>query len=133
MAARTRSDLLFPDRFADGHVTIVTDDGSAGMKGLAVDALKGIRLGDFDMIYACGPELMLKSIFDHIRDSGIRAEFSLERIMKCGIGICDSCSIGGRQLCTEGPTFSLEEIASMKEFGVTRLTESGRRILLGKH
>ncbi len=133
VAARTKSDLLFHDRFPRGHVTVVTDDGSAGIKGLAVDGLKGLRLEDFDVIYACGPEMMLKSILDRIRDSGVRAEFSLERIMKCGIGICDSCSIDGHQLCTEGPTFSLEEIASMREFGVTRLTESGRRIWLGKH
>lgn len=133
VAARTRSDLLFHDRFPKGHVTVVTDDGSAGIKGFAVDGLNGLRLEDYEMIYACGPEMMLKSIFDRIRHSGVRAEFSLERIMKCGIGICDSCSIDGHQLCTEGPTFSLDEIAAMKEFGVSRLTESGRRVWLGKH
>ncbi|MEM0157668.1 MAG: dihydroorotate dehydrogenase electron transfer subunit [Thermoplasmataceae archaeon] len=133
VSARTSSDLLFADRFKEGHVTLVTDDGSAGIRGYAVDGVKSLRLDEFDMMYVCGPELMLKSILDYIADKPIPAQFSLERIMKCGIGVCDSCSIDGRQLCTEGPTFSKEELMGMHEFGVTRLTESGKRIQIGRH
>ena len=85
------------------------------------------------MMYVCGPELMLKSILDYVADKSIPAQFSLERTMKCGIGVCDSCSIDGIQLCTEGPTFSKEELMGMHEFGTTRLTESGKRIQIGRH
>ncbi len=133
VSARTSSDLLFADRFAEGHVTVVTDDGSSGIKGYAIDGLKSLPLDEFDMMYVCGPELMLKSILDYIVDKPIPAQFSLERIMKCGIGVCDSCSIDGKQLCTEGPTFTKEELLGMHEFGTARLTESGKRIQIGRH
>ncbi|HKJ96647.1 MAG TPA: dihydroorotate dehydrogenase electron transfer subunit, partial [Thermoplasmataceae archaeon] len=58
----------------------------------------------------------------------VKAEFSLERLMKCGIGICDSCSVDGYQLCRDGPVFDIESIGRMREFGVTKLTDSGRRV-----
>ena len=133
VSARTSSDLLFADRFAEGHVTMVTDDGTAGIRGFAIDGVKSLQLDEFDMMYVCGPELMLKSILDYVADKSIPAQFSLERTMKCGIGVCDSCSIDGIQLCTEGPTFSKEELMGMHEFGTTRLTESGKRIQIGRH
>lgn len=133
VSAKTGSELLFDDRFQPEMVIRVTDDGTIGIKGVALDGLRTLDLEGFEMIYVCGPELMLKSIFDYLSDRNVQAEFSLERLMKCGIGICDSCSIDGHQLCTEGPTFRLSELAEMAEFGRTRLTESGKRIWIGKH
>lgn len=130
VSARTSEELLFADRFKDGHVILATDDGSAGVKGYAVDALKQMDLTVYDHLYVCGPELMLKTIHTHIRNMGIKADFSLERTMKCGIGVCDSCSINGFQLCKDGPVFTETEISKMTEFGKTRLTESGKRIQL---
>ncbi len=130
VSARTSEELLFADRFSEGQVTFATDDGSAGVKGYAVDALRQMDLTKFSHIYVCGPELMLKTIYDYIRDKGIRADFSLERTMKCGVGICDSCSIDGLQLCKDGPVFTETQISLMSEFGHFRLTESGRRVRL---
>lgn len=128
ISARTEKELLFDDWFASDHKFLVTDDGSAGTRGTPVDQLKKMDLSRYEMIYVCGPELMLKSVMDFLSPLKLKAEFSLERIMKCGIGICDSCSIDGKQLCRDGPVFSLEEVSEMKEFGVTRLTESGKRV-----
>ena len=130
VSARTSQELLFADRFRVGHVTLATDGGSAGVKGYAVDALKQMDLSGFSHIYVCGPELMLKSIYDYIREKGIKADFSLERTMKCGVGICDSCSIDGLQLCKDGPVFTETQISTMSEFGKYRLTESGKRVRL---
>lgn len=130
VSARTSEELLFADRFEKGNVTIVTDDGSAGIRGFAVEGLKTIDLTDFSMVYVCGPELMLKSIFDYLENKSIDADFSLERTMKCGIGVCDSCSIDGYQLCRDGPVFTKELISSLEEFGKYRLSESGKRVKL---
>ncbi|MCL4341176.1 MAG: dihydroorotate dehydrogenase electron transfer subunit [Candidatus Thermoplasmatota archaeon] len=127
-SARTVDEILFRSRFR-GHRTIeITDDGSSGFKGYPVDALETLNLDDFDVAYVCGPELMMYSVYRYIKDFRIEAQFSMERIMKCGVGICDSCSIGGYQLCRDGPTFLKSEIPGLTEFGVSRTTESGRRI-----
>lgn len=130
VSARTSDELLFADKFNKEKVTLATDDGSSGIKGYAVDALKQLDLKKFSHIFVCGPELMLKTIFDYVKDKGISVDFSLERTMKCGVGVCDSCSINGFQLCRDGPVFTEEQISRMSEFGTSKLTESGRRVSL---
>ncbi len=89
-------------------VIIATDDGSYGIKGNALDALK--TLGDVDYYYACGPMVMLKAIAAYSK----RGELSLEARMGCGFGACMGCSIkttgGFKRVCKEGPVFSAEEI-----------------------
>jgi len=131
ISARNKSEILFPSLFSLGKAVIMTDDGTAGKKGYPVDALKEMDLNKFDMIYVCGPEMMLNTVFQYIRDKGCKAEFSLERLMKCGIGVCDSCSISGFQLCRDGPVFDLNTLNNMEEFGRWKLTESGRRVKIG--
>lgn len=130
VSARNERELLFADEFDENRVFKVTDDGSAGISGTPVDQLKTMDLENFAMIYVCGPELMLKAVMEHFRGRNLNAEFSLERIMKCGIGICDSCSIDGLQLCRDGPVFSQRSLEDMEEFGLSKLTESGTRIKL---
>ncbi|KPV47419.1 dihydroorotate dehydrogenase [Acidiplasma aeolicum] len=128
LSAKTKNDLIFTDRIKNLYV--VTDDGTLGIKGFAVDALKQMDINEFDMIYVCGPEIMMKSVYDYLLNKTDRVEFSLERPMKCGIGICDSCSINGIQVCRDGPVFSIKDLKNMDEFGRTRLSFSGKRIYL---
>lgn len=130
VSARTSVELLFADRFSTEKVTLATDDGSAGMKGYAVDALTQLDLKKFNHLYVCGPELMLKTIHDYVKDKDIKVDFSLERTMKCGVGVCDSCSINGLQLCKDGPVFTEKQLSRMSEFGTSKLTESGKRVSL---
>ncbi len=130
VSARTSEELLFADRFSREKITLATDDGSAGIKGYAVDALKQLDLKKYSHLFVCGPELMLKTIHDYVKDKGISVDFSLERTMKCGVGVCDSCSINGFQLCRDGPVFTEEQLSQMSEFGTSKLTESGRRVSL---
>lgn len=127
VSAKTSDELLFTDRFNKDRVLRVTDDGSSGLSGYPVDHLRKLKLDDFEKIYVCGPEIMLKTVFDYIREKRPDTEISLERTMKCGIGVCDSCSIDGRQLCIEGPVFRAEEIDPDGEFGHEKLTFSGKR------
>ncbi len=127
-AARSGDEILFEDEFANGNFIAATEDGSKGVKGIITDAMDTLNFNDFDMIYVCGPERMLKAIYDKLKNSRLKVEFSLERSMKCGIGICDSCSINGFQVCLDGPTFTMDELKGMDEFGTTKLLASGRRV-----
>jgi dihydroorotate dehydrogenase electron transfer subunit len=122
VGAKTKKDLFFlRDDFK-----VSTDDGSFGRKGTVVDLFLQFA-NDYDYIFLCGPEPMVKSLIDRI-DRNIRARvfISLERLMKCGIGICDSCTINGFRVCRDGTIISLEELLKLDEFGVTRRSESGK-------
>jgi len=129
VSAKTSSELLFVDLFGKDKVYVATDDGTSGVKGTPVDILRKIDL-DFDMIYVCGPEMMMKSVYDYLAGKVDKVEFTLERSMKCGIGVCDSCSVSGYQVCKDGPVFSLDQLTGMEEFGKWKLSYSGMRTRL---
>lgn len=66
----------------------------------------------------CGPPVMYKYVIDSLREKGVADEqiwLSLERHMKCGIGKCGHCYIGGRFTCQAGPVFQLTELALLPE------------------
>lgn len=101
-----------------GRVTVTTDDGTAGERGLVTDVLADAvaRVGA-EVIYACGPMPMLQAVSRFATDRGIRAQVAVEESMACGIGVCmtcvlpvrDSASSDGRsrfvRSCVEGPVF----------------------------
>lgn len=65
---------------------------------------------------ACGPPQMYAALQAGLDRLGISADAvfaTLERRMRCGIGECGHCVAGGHYVCTEGPVFSLRELASM--------------------
>jgi dihydroorotate dehydrogenase electron transfer subunit len=135
IGANTKSEILFLNRImkpsykANVKVMIATDDGTCGEKGLASEvAIKIIKKGSFDIIYTCGPELMMKRIFEAAEENEIPVQASLERIMKCGVGICGSCCIGPYRVCRDGPVFRSETLAELKEFGKHKRDRSGARI-----
>ena len=83
----------------------------------------------YDAIFTCGPEMMMKGIIDMAMERGIPVQASLERFMKCGIGICDSCSINGYRVCVDGPVFS-EELKFMTDLGKFKRDRAGRKVPL---
>ncbi len=131
IAARNKDELLFLDRFKNRNIYVATDDGSAGFKGFATDLAKELLdKNTYDVIYTCGPEIMMKKMIDMALERGIKIQASLERLMKCGIGICDSCSINGYRVCVDGPVFSEKELRHMHELGKMQRDSSGRRVPL---
>ena len=70
---------------------------------------------------------MFKIFIQIFRKKGVPGEASIERMMKCGIGICGSCSIDdtGDRVCVEGPVFSFDYLAKLKEFGNYKRDGSG--------
>jgi len=136
LAARTSRMLIFLDKISNilrrdcDSLMIVTDDGSAGLKGLASDiAGKLVEEKSYDHIYMCGPEIMMRKIFDKAEEKGIQVQACLERYMKCSIGLCGSCCIGEYLVCKDGPVFNSETLRKLKdEFGVFKRNSSGHPI-----
>lgn len=131
IGARTSDELLFEGRCvaAGARVVVSTDDGTKGYRGLATElAANLIDKEAFDSMYACGPEKMIVGLLGIARKKSIQMQASLERIMKCGIGICDSCALDGRHVCRDGPVFSDADLVSFSELGRTKLDASGRKI-----
>jgi dihydroorotate dehydrogenase electron transfer subunit len=133
VGARTENRLLFLHRFRKNsdNLYITTDDGSAGEKGYATDTLeKLLEKKKFDVVYTCGPEKMMKKVFEICEKKNIECQASLERYMKCGFGICGQCVIDGMRVCVEGPVFTSAKLRKLSEFGKTARLKSGRKVNL---
>ena len=133
LGARTEREIIMRRRCqaAGASVHLSTDDGSAGKKGLATDiAAPLLETMDFDSVYACGPERMIVGTHNLSKEHNLPFQASLERYIKCGIGVCDSCAIDGKHVCVDGPVFSGDVLASLDDFGRERRSPSGRRIQL---
>jgi len=129
IGAKTASELLFVERNGKlADVVVTTDDGSAGRKGFATDAVAELLgKGGFKQLYCCGPELMMKRVAEMAHQKGLPLQLSLERYMKCGLGICDCCAMGGIHICVEGPVIEGSAALKLAEFGSFRRDASGRR------
>ncbi len=124
--APSEKDILYLDRFP--NQIVFTEDGSCGMEGLPTDWLKGYVASDFDMIYTCGPEPMMKSILQICRKNNISCQVALERYMKCGIGVCGQCECDGYLVCKDGPVFSDSELLNMPSFGNKKRDAAGQSV-----
>lgn len=127
---KNKSELFFEKRLkkCGANLIISTDDGSAGYKGFASDAAKEIlKTEKIDAVLTCGPEMMMKTLLDFCKNISFQA--SLERYMKCSIGICGQCCIGkGLRVCIDGPVFDGKTLKNVKDFGVYRRDSAGRKI-----
>ncbi len=107
----TASEIFYKEEFeALGvPVLVATADGSVGVKGFVTDALKQVE--GYTHIYTCGPEPMLKAIYNATEVDG---SFSFEERMGCGFGACMGCSCktkyGNKRICKDGPVLLREEI-----------------------
>ncbi|MBI4415791.1 MAG: dihydroorotate dehydrogenase electron transfer subunit [Euryarchaeota archaeon] len=128
--ARTEGELTFLDRLKRcGPVHLATDDGSAGHHGFVTDIAANLLAGrHFDMVLTCGPEIMMKKVVEAANARGIPVQASLERYMKCGIGICDACAFDEYLVCYDGPIFWGDVLAKSHDFGRWRRDISGRRV-----
>ena len=71
----------------------------------------------FDGVYTCGPEIMMFKTVQSAHSRDIFVQASLERMMKCGVGICGSCCMGEDLVCRDGTVFDGEHLTNNKEFG----------------
>jgi len=115
IGGRTKNDVFLTDEFSKfGEVLVTTEDGSRGEKGFVTH--HSVFSGDFDFnkIYTCGPDPMMKAIAKIATEKNIDCKASLENMMACGIGACLCCVTptinGNKVVCTEGPVFNTKEL-----------------------
>jgi dihydroorotate dehydrogenase electron transfer subunit len=130
IGVKTKNELFFEDRLRSCGATVLvsTDDGSKGYKGFASDLSKNIlKKEKIDAVFTCGPEPMMKTILSCCKTIPFQA--SLERYMKCSIGICGQCCIGkGLRVCLDGPIFDGKTLTKVEDFGVYKRDAAGRKI-----
>jgi dihydroorotate dehydrogenase electron transfer subunit len=137
--AKSKDELLFFDELFNSeyyNALGCTDDGSYGQKGLTTEIfeeeIKSLNPDDLKdtIVYACGPEKMMFQLFKTCKKLGIEFFASLERIMRCGCGLCGLCAIDsvGVLVCRDGPVFSLAELDRMDDFGKFKRDFSGKKI-----
>jgi len=105
---------------------VATDDGSAGFHGLVTESAarwfaENNPDPDKTIIYACGPEVMLAAVAELASGYGIDCQVSMERMMGCGIGLCQSCAVETapdadgattyKLCCKDGPVFDGKEVS----------------------
>jgi dihydroorotate dehydrogenase electron transfer subunit len=137
--ARTKDFILYPQRFAVKRY-FTTDDGSLGHKGFVTDLLaaeirrrKDKAQLQFDMVYACGPEMMMHAVFTLCQAHGIPCQVSLERYMRCGFGVCGACVCSDQVVCTDGPVFHSDQLQKMTDFNRIALLKSGQPVALSEY
>lgn len=136
LGAKTRAELVFHERVRktlsriDSAVFCFTEDGSYGAKGLVTGSLPQLLTQErFSMVYACGPEAMVYRVYEQTRKAGLPLQVSLERLMRCAIGICATCNIGGYRVCTDGPVFTDGQLQKVEdEFGKFRRNFDGTKM-----
>lgn len=117
LGGRGSMDLLCVEELEKhgAEVVVATQDGSAGMNGYVTDALDDyLRQINPDRkltLYSCGPNPMLKRIYDMVSSLNIKTFFSLEANMACGMGLCMGCAVkkkgaGYYLVCKDGPVFN---------------------------
>lgn len=117
---RDADTFLMKELVKYGDIFISTEDGSVGTKGNVIDAAIDMKITG-DMVFACGPIPMLKGVKKWAKETGIRAQLSLEERMACGIGACLACvcktkeinehtNVNNARICKDGPVFYAEDI-----------------------
>jgi len=130
-----KEDILFLQKIsalltAPKHSLIVTtEDGSYGRQGTAPDGFKDVlKEHELDMVYSCGPEPMMRKIFDLTEEQGLQIQVCMERIIRCSLGLCGSCVIGRFRVCKDGLILHSEQLREVTdEFGRFERGFDGRK------
>lgn len=132
IGAKNKDEVFFEDLANklltnNSHKVIVTtDDGSYGEKGFVTDLVeKLVNQNRFDAVYTCGPEKMMYKTVKLANSKGFFVQASLERMMKCGVGICGSCCMGQDLVCKDGTIFEGDHLLLNHEFGYFYRNKAG--------
>lgn len=122
--SRTPADIAFKkaitqwqDQGVDCRMTVDEgDDSWQGKVGLVTELLRDIQITDTTSALTCGPPIMIRFVIAQLSQMGCADEAiftTLERHMKCGMGICGHCHIDGKLVCMDGPVFNLNQLKTM--------------------
>ena len=126
--ARTPQDLLYTDEFeswrssADCTVSATVDTMPEGQRwdgqvGVVTTLYKEMKTRPKDtVVMMCGPQIMMKFGIIGLEKDGFSPDdifVSLERRMKCGVGMCGHCQTGPAHVCKDGPVFQYSQLRRM--------------------
>ncbi len=117
---RSADTYLLEDLKGIAPVILSTDDGSLGTHGTVIDALRENET-EGDLIFACGPKPMLRSVKAYAEEKKMPCYVSMEERMACGIGVCLGCVckttekdahslVNNARICKDGPVFDAEYV-----------------------
>jgi len=121
--ARSPEDLLFRDELArwrgrfDVRLEAIVDRAGRdwfGPVGVVTRLIDGVPVGHDDAVLICGPEIMMRFVARELERRGVapdRIWISMERSMKCGVGLCGHCQLAGSFVCKDGPVYRFDRIA----------------------
>lgn len=124
--SRTPSDIAFQNDLklwqkqgVDCRLTVdAAEPGWNGAVGLVTSLMDDLRMEPSQSTaLICGPPLMFRAVLDRLSTIGFADEHiltTMERHMKCGVGICRHCHMDGKLACVDGPVFSLAELRQLK-------------------
>ena len=95
------------------NLYIATEDGSDGLKGNVLDALRPVSK-QYDALLACGPIPMLEALAEYAHSKNLPCQVSMEERMACGVGACKGCVVktvvGYQVCCAYGPVYDSREV-----------------------
>lgn len=133
VGARNKKLLLFLDRvkkLSGVKLHVATDDGSMGTKGYNTVLLeKVLQKGGVHHVFACGPEVMERAVGLLAEKYKTDCQLSVEKYMKCGIGVCGQCAIddSGELVCKKGPVMKWSYLKKLPEFGKYHRDAQGKK------
>lgn len=117
LAARNKDLIILEDQVREwsDEVIIMTDDGSAGMKGLVTNGVEMvINREQVDEVVTIGPAIMMKFVALLTKKYNVATICSLNTIMVDGTGMCGACrvTVGGKMrfVCVDGPEFDAHQV-----------------------
>ena len=132
--SRNKDCLIYQKRFKNKKMFIATDDGTCGRKCFTTKILEEVLdKNKIKIVYTSGPEIMMKKIVDICNKHKVECEASLERIMKCGFGVCGACMCNDKLVCQDGPVFTSTQLNKMSEFGNFARLKSGKKVTLKEY
>lgn len=138
MGARNKDLLLYGQKIlglgVDLHIS--TDDGSAGFHGYVTQLLDQVLSKadlqpekKIDLVFTCGPEAMMKAVGEVADKYKVDCYLSMEKHMKCGIGVCGQCAIDdtGELCCIDGPVMRWKNLRNLPEMGQYHRDAQGKK------
>jgi NAD(P)H-flavin reductase len=124
--ARTPGDLLYTDELvgwgAQATVEVTVDAAGAEWVGRVGVVPQLVERAPFDAeeatAFVCGPEVMMHFTVEALRARGVpdeRIVVSLERDMRCGVGLCGHCQLGPTLICRDGPIYTQAQVGRLLE------------------
>ncbi len=138
LAGKTKSELLFLEditkalennrSYEKTEIITVTDDGSHGTKGVASDLVLPKSEHNY---FICGPEVMMQKVAEKLVATEVdpsKIFLSLERYMKCAVGLCGNCLVSGYRVCADGPVFGYDTVKDLRHFNKYERTRTGELV-----